>query len=78
MNCEKCGNEPYEGDIFCRKCGDDIDDDMKCECGAEVMEEDNFCHQCGSAFSGVEESSEEEEGDHEDDDHTEEEKVAVL
>ncbi|MBU0460983.1 MAG: hypothetical protein KJ574_00190 [Nanoarchaeota archaeon] len=50
LKCAKCGYEPYEGDSFCRQCGDEIET-FSCECGAEVFKDDKFCHGCGSELS---------------------------
>lgn len=57
MACKNCGTETYEGDNFCRQCGEEIES-FNCECGADVKEGDNYCHACGAALEGVEESNE--------------------
>ena len=50
--CKSCTFEVWDGDKFCRQCGDELDL-LNCECGAEVENADNFCHQCGISFDGV-------------------------
>jgi uncharacterized membrane protein YvbJ len=74
VECEQCGNEPIEEDVYCRQCGAELPNStMNCECGADVLSDDNYCHQCGAAFDGVveEPAHEEEEGDEESDEDTE-------
>jgi hypothetical protein len=45
MNCPKCGNEMKDGDVFCGKCGFNVE---------EKSEKDCFCRYCGSKMSSKE------------------------
>ena len=45
MNCPKCGNEMNEGDVFCGKCGFNVE---------EKAEKDCYCRYCGSKMSAAE------------------------
>jgi len=59
MICQ-CGGQPAKGDVFCRKCGEELPhvEYFLCECGADVMFEDTFCHACGAQFDGVQDLEE--------------------
>lgn len=61
-DCQSCTHEPFEGDSFCRQCGNELPepDMFECpECDAEVFEEDSFCYSCGTKFEGLQEDQEE-------------------
>lgn len=49
MNCNNCGHEIEEGDVFCSECGIKIN---TCpNCGAQLKENAKFCSKCGQKLS---------------------------
>ncbi|MCI5699196.1 MAG: zinc ribbon domain-containing protein [Lachnospiraceae bacterium] len=69
MRCKNCGNELNADDIFCAKCMDFVEDDLRREmpekkvispktvicnnCGEKVSPDEYFCHKCGSVIKEV-------------------------
>jgi DNA-directed RNA polymerase subunit RPC12/RpoP len=72
QDCEGCKKTPQYGDVYCRNCGEELQEQdlVECECGARVFVEDNYCHKCGAEFEGIEE---EDEGSEEEQEEPEEE-----
>lgn len=56
LKCSRCSYEPFDGDSFCRECGEEFET-FECDCGAEVFSEDKFCHSCGAELSDSAEES---------------------
>ena len=46
QNCNICGNEINQGDLYCTKCGNSIECVCK-KCGRHYGAEDKFCEICG-------------------------------
>jgi hypothetical protein len=50
--CSECGASLKEGDLFCRKCGAEVEVVSSCpECGREAKTGDSFCRGCGSSLA---------------------------
>ena len=58
-NCPNCENEPYETDIFCRNCGEELPDFKCADCDTEVLEDDKYCPNCGAELGETVEEIEE-------------------
>lgn len=49
-NCNKCGNEIKQDDLFCTKCGNRIE--LVCrKCGNKYGADDKFCEVCGEKLT---------------------------
>ena len=50
QNCNKCGNEIKQDDLFCTKCGSIIERICK-KCGKKYGADDKFCEVCGEKLT---------------------------
>jgi len=46
--CPSCDSEIAEDDVFCRECGQNLEEDVGCPgCGEDIDSKDKFCRKCG-------------------------------
>jgi len=46
--CPSCDSEVADDDVFCRECGQNLEEESGCPgCGEEVAANDKFCRKCG-------------------------------